>query len=159
MSSGSWRPFCLGTQCVKATIRHMTTTLGAQWISRQWYYPKVHSLTAVHSLSLVQHKWSENIIHTHDIHICIIYITETILHITLAGRLPYRLNLLKTGNTTLNTDGLTRICTLQWRHNKCDGVSNHRRLDCLLSHLFRRRSKKTSKLRFTGPMNSPRKGP
>ena len=35
---------------------------------------------------------------------------------------------------------------LQWRHNKCDGVSNHRRLDCLLNRLFRRRSKKSSKL-------------
>ena len=30
------------------------------------------------------------------------------------------------------------------------GVSNHRRLDCLLNHLFSRRSKKTSKRRFTG---------
>ena len=40
--------------------------------------------------------------------------------------------------------------TLQWRHNERDGVSNHRRLDCLLIHLFRRRSKKTSKLRVTG---------
>ena len=34
---------------------------------------------------------------------------------------------------------------LQWRHNGRDGVSNHRRLDCLLSHWFRRRSKNTSK--------------
>ena len=32
----------------------------------------------------------------------------------------------------------------QWRHNKGDGVSNNRRLDCLPSSLFRRRSKKTS---------------
>ena len=40
--------------------------------------------------------------------------------------------------------------TLQWRHNESDGVSNHRRLDCLLNHLFRRRSKKTAKLRVTG---------
>ena len=40
--------------------------------------------------------------------------------------------------------------TLQWRHNECDGVSNDRRLDCLLNHLFRRRSKKISKLRVTG---------
>ena len=29
-------------------------------------------------------------------------------------------------------------------------VSNHQRLDCLLNRLFRRRSKKTSKLRVTG---------
>ena len=39
--------------------------------------------------------------------------------------------------------------TLHWRHNERNGVSNHRRLDCLLSLLFRRRSKKTSKPRVT----------
>ena len=40
--------------------------------------------------------------------------------------------------------------TLQWRHNGCDGISNHRRLDCLLIRLFGHRSKKRSKLRVTG---------
>ena len=40
--------------------------------------------------------------------------------------------------------------TLQWRHNGCDGVSNHKPHDCLPNRLFRRRSKKTSKLRVTG---------
>ena len=40
--------------------------------------------------------------------------------------------------------------SLQWRHNGPDGVSNHWLLDCLLSRLFRRRSKKTSKLCVTG---------
>ena len=40
--------------------------------------------------------------------------------------------------------------TLQWRHNEHDGVSDHPRLDCLLSGLLRRRSKKTSKLPVTG---------
>ena len=40
--------------------------------------------------------------------------------------------------------------TLQWRHNGHDGVSNHQPNDCLLNCLFRRRSKKTSKLRVTG---------
>ena len=40
--------------------------------------------------------------------------------------------------------------TLQSHHNKRDCVSNHRRLDRLLSRLFRRRSKKTSKFRVTG---------
>ena len=40
--------------------------------------------------------------------------------------------------------------SLHWLHNEHDGVSNHRRLDCLLNRLFRRRSKKTSKLRVTG---------
>ena len=40
--------------------------------------------------------------------------------------------------------------TLQWRHNERDGVSNHQPHDCLHNRLFRRRSKKTSKLRVTG---------
>ena len=35
---------------------------------------------------------------------------------------------------------------LPWRHDVCDGFSNHQHLDCL----FMRRSKKTSKLRVTG---------
>ena len=39
---------------------------------------------------------------------------------------------------------------LQWRHNEYDGVSNYKSHDCLLNRLFRRRSKKTSKLRATG---------
>ena len=39
---------------------------------------------------------------------------------------------------------------LQWRHDERDGASNRRRLRCLLKRLFRRRSKKTSKLRVTG---------
>ena len=45
---------------------------------------------------------------------------------------------------------IMRPVPLWWRHNECDGVSNHRRLDCLFNRLFRRRSKKTSKLRVTG---------
>ena len=40
--------------------------------------------------------------------------------------------------------------SLQWRHNERDDVSNHRRVDCLLNCLVRRRSKKTSKLRVAG---------
>ena len=57
--------------------------------------------------------------------------------------------------------------SLHWRHNGRDCVSNHQPHDCLLSRLFRRRSKKTSKLRVTGPcagnspgpVNSPHKWP
>ena len=59
------------------------------------------------------------------------------------------------------------IYAFHWRHNERDGVSNHQRIDCLLIHLFRHRSKKTSKLRVTGlfkgnppviPVVSPHKG-
>ena len=38
---------------------------------------------------------------------------------------------------------------LQWRNNGGDSVSNHQPHDYLLNRLFRRRSKKTSKLRVT----------
>ena len=39
---------------------------------------------------------------------------------------------------------------LLWRHNGHDGVSNHQPHHCLLNGTFRRRSKKTPKLRVTG---------
>ena len=62
---------------------------------------------------------------------------------------------------------LTLSRPLHWRHNDYDGVSNHQPHGCLLNRLFRRRSKKTWKLRVTGlcvwnspgPVNSPHKGP
>ena len=57
--------------------------------------------------------------------------------------------------------------SLQWGHNDHDGVLIHQPHGCLLNRLFRRRSKKTSKLRVTGlcagnspgPVNSPHKWP
>ena len=56
---------------------------------------------------------------------------------------------------------------LRWRHNDHDSVLNHQPHDCLLNRLFRRRSKKTSRLCVTGhcagnspgPVNSPHKWP
>ena len=55
---------------------------------------------------------------------------------------------------------LNKLYPLQWRHNERDSVSNHQPHDCLLNRLFRRRSKKTSKLRVTGLCegNSPGTG-
>ena len=54
------------------------------------------------------------------------------------------------------------FCTyaLQWRHNGRHSGSNHQPHDCFLSRLFRRRSKKTWKLRGTGLCagNSPGTG-
>ena len=60
-----------------------------------------------------------------------------------------------------------RRFALRWRHNDHYSVSNHQPHGCLLNRLFRRRWKKTSKLRVTGlcvgnspgPLNSPHKGP
>ena len=49
---------------------------------------------------------------------------------------------------------------LRWRHNEHDSVSHHQLHDCLLNRLFRRRSKKTTKLRVIGlcVVNSPGTG-
>ena len=57
--------------------------------------------------------------------------------------------------------------SLQWRNNDHDGVSNHQPHGGLLNRLFRRWSKKTSKLRVTGlcvgnspgTVNSPHRRP
>ena len=51
--------------------------------------------------------------------------------------------------------------SFQWRHNGYDSVPNHQPHDCLLNRLFRRRSKKISKLRgiHRRPVNSPHKWP
>ena len=50
--------------------------------------------------------------------------------------------------------------SLQWRYNGHDSVLNHQPHHCLLNGLFRRISKKTSKLRVTGLCvgNSPGTG-
>ena len=40
--------------------------------------------------------------------------------------------------------------SLQWRHNERDSVSNHQPHECSFNYLFRRRSRKTSKLRVSG---------
>ena len=54
----------------------------------------------------------------------------------------------------------TYVKLLRWRHNDHAGVSNHQPHGCLLNRLFRRKSKKTSKLRVTGLCagNSPGTG-
>ena len=56
---------------------------------------------------------------------------------------------------------------LQWRHNERDGVSNHQRLDCLLTRLLgadQRNHQSSASLAFVKgihrwPVDSPHKGP
>ena len=59
------------------------------------------------------------------------------------------LNTLSNKQQSVLWDVMTLI-SLEWRHNERHGFSNHRRLHCLLSCWFRRRSKKAPKLRVTG---------
>ena len=42
------------------------------------------------------------------------------------------------------------MCPLQWRHNGCDGVSNHQPRYFLFKRLFKAQIKETSKIRVTG---------
>ena len=53
-----------------------------------------------------------------------------------------------------------RVFPLRWRHNGRGNISNHQPRGCLLNRLFRRRSKKTPKLRVTSLCagNSPGTG-
>ena len=44
----------------------------------------------------------------------------------------------------------TRSCSLHWRHNERDGVSDHQPHEYSLNRLFGRRWKRTPKLRVTG---------
>ena len=68
---------------------------------------------------------------------------------------------------TITNKHIRMSMALHWRHNDHDAVTNLQPHGCLLNRLFRRRSKKTSKLRVTGPcvgnspgpVNSPHKGP
>ena len=56
-------------------------------------------------------------------------------------------------NTQANlhqVQGMDTLLPLQWRHNGRGVVSNHQPHHCLLNRSFRRRWKKTSKLRVTG---------
>ena len=78
-------------------------------------------------------------------------------HVKSIGRFQY----------PIRSHWITYLNSVRWRHNGRYGVSNHQPHDCLLNRLFRRRSKKTSKLRVTGlcagihrgPVNSPHKWP
>ena len=93
----------------------------------------------------------------------VIYITISPLTVTVCGRTPYYyivrgLEAMRMGFTPHS---------LQWHHNGRDSVSHHQPHDCLLRRLFRRRAKKTLKIRVTGfvwgihrrPVNSPPKWP
>ena len=89
------------------------------------------------------------------------------LWVSFNFKMPRRFNLIPDSLFHCKvTSGNLRV-PIRWRHNDHDGVANHQPRGCLLNRLFRRRSKKTSKLCVTGlcagnspgPVNSPHKGP
>ena len=92
------------------------------------------------------------------------------IHIFSFKKMPLKMSSEKWRPSCLGLNQLTNLyvlavfeywfCALQWRHNGRDSVSNHQPHDYLLNRLFRRRTKKTSKLRVTGLCagNSPGSG-
>ena len=70
-------------------------------------------------------------------------------------------------NVNPRNDGWYQRHSLQWRHNERDGISNHRRLDCLLNHLIgadQRKYQNSASLAFVREIhrwtvNSLHKGP
>ena len=56
----------------------------------------------------------------------------------------------RSGSTLAQVVAWYLMVSLWWCHNGCNSALNHQPHDCFLNRLFRRRSKKTSKLRVTG---------
>ena len=89
-------------------------------------------------------------------------LTKKTLHNSPA-RARYGVTIVSKQKCPCNNETILYRChpfhSLQWRHNG-RGVSNHHPRDCLLNRLYRRDSKKTSKLRVTGLCvgNSPMTG-
>ena len=105
----------------------------------------------------------------HNLNRCLIFLWQIVSTIVMIAKTAILVIsvLLQCSTTVVPTLVTVSPHTLRWRHNDHTGVSNHQPHGCLLNRLFRRRSKKTSKLRVTGlcagnspgPVNSPHKGP
>ena len=99
----------------------------------------------------------------------------TVFFILLQNKIYSNLNGMFITLTTWTLLSMEQFLEVKWPtlkslrccHNGHDCISNHQPHDCLLNRLFRRRSKKTSKLRVTGLcegnppkiVNSPLKWP
>ena len=87
------------------------------------------------------------------IQICIhrMHIMSSFAHLQKMLQGPLRIKQIRFSILALLIERLCKIDNpLHWRHNELDGVSDNQPHDCLLTCLFGRRSKKTSKLRATG---------
>ena len=91
-----------------------------------------------------QHRWRIGETKTSYIICTVSWLTKICPSFNVASQ-PQSINISDVMRSTMASQ-----ISLQWRHNERDCVSNHRRLDSLSKRLFRRRSKKTSKLRFIG---------
>ena len=122
------------------------------------HWLRLHSIKGIKSFRLCLCQCilnSNDILHEHDLYICVSTLTiigsdyglspgrRKAIIWTNAGILLIR-------NSGTNFSEISNEIPLRWRHNGHNCVSNHQPRHCLLNRLFKRRSKKTSKLRVTG---------
>ena len=150
MSSGKWRPFCLGLNglniytCFALTCNWLITHLGLIHLSQLHTGDLVSFLSRFMVLS--------------SLHVMVM-ITNICFQLCkcMAGLSPSHLlrnHIYQKWWRGFEAVRFLKIFTspswhfsLQRRHNERGNVSNHQRLHCLLNCWFRHRSKKTSKLR------------
>ena len=188
MSSGKWRPFCLGLNLLKILSllveKHTRYFYRCCWCYNYYYYYYYcfcyyhcyyhyhyhHIIIYYHyhllSLSFIIF-YHIIIIIVIDIVIVIIFIIIIIIIITIIIIviiiiiiIIFVIIIIITIITAIYSEMVA--ISLEWRHNQRHGVSNHRRLGYLFKRLFRHKSKKTSKLRVTDTgdrWNPPHKGP
>ena len=91
------------------------------------------------------------------LHVCLVSFQVSTTPVTCRWWCPvYSARPLLSTLSDVETGGSQYLCGWKrWeasrrRHNERDGDSNHRRLDWFVNRLFRRRSKRASKLRVTG---------
>ena len=70
----------------------------------------------------------------------------------MGSYLTVQIEWLVTTTGAINPRYIYLVRLLQWHHNGCHGMSNHRQLKCLFNGMFRRTSKKASKFRVTDPL-------
>ena len=113
--------------------------------------------------TFIAHLWGQDGLCLFVSSYCDIYLALVIIELYVVSHLATHIDgLVQDCSISIaNTLEILQSCTtLRWRHNGRSSISNHQSHDCLLNRLFRRRSKKTSKLCVTGLCagNSPGTG-
>ena len=123
MSFGKWRPSCLGLNMLKENC------VTSRWIRDRpnWHLPSQE--TSDRKIAISHISFTD-------------MFTEPLYQVCRCFPLWY----IPVYMVTL----MHMMTALQWLHNGHDSISNHQPHNSLLNCLFRRRSKKTSKLRVTG---------
>ena len=98
---------------------------------------QLRSVTSYHTLCCLHQ------VYTYSIPCCVIFTTISIIHASWCMFISELVIILIWTDSQIGS-------ALHWRHNDHGSIPNHHPEGCLLNCLFRRRSKKTSKLRVTG---------